>query len=42
MTRVRGLEKLSGGKFSYPEIGRFFGKDHTSVMYGVRKLAERG
>ena len=25
-------------KLSYPEIGRIFGKHHTSVMYGVRAV----
>jgi chromosomal replication initiation ATPase DnaA len=29
------------GLFSYPTIGRFLGKDHTSVVHGVRAHAER-
>ena len=24
------------GRYSYPQIGRFFGMDHTSVIHGVR------
>jgi len=27
---------------SYPEVGRAFGRDHTSVMYAVKKLENRG
>ena len=27
---------------SYPEVGRAFGRDHTTVMYAVRKLESRG
>jgi chromosomal replication initiator protein len=23
---------------SYPEIGRFFGRDHTTILYAVRKF----
>ena len=26
---------------SYADIGRLFGRDHTSVMYGVRRIAEQ-
>ena len=28
-------------KFSFPEIGRHFGRDHTTVLYGVNKSKER-
>lgn len=28
-------------ELSFPEIGRVLGKDHTSVMSGVRKCVER-
>lgn len=28
-------------RHSFPEIGRFFGCDHTSVLYGVRHHEER-
>lgn len=24
------------GRYSYPQIGRFFGMDHTSAIHGVR------
>ena len=27
---------------SYPEVGRAFGRDHTTVYYAVRKLDNRG
>ena len=27
---------------SYPEVGRAFGRDHTSVYYAVKKLEKRG
>lgn len=27
---------------SYPEVGRAFGRDHTTVMYAVKKLDKRG
>lgn len=27
---------------SYPEVGRAFGRDHTTVMYAVKKLEKRG
>jgi chromosomal replication initiation ATPase DnaA len=34
------------GRFSYPQIGRFFNRDHSTVVHGVkvfraRSLAER-
>lgn len=25
---------------SYPDLGRAFGRDHTTVLYGVRRVAE--
>lgn len=27
--------------YSYPRIGRFFGRDHTTVVHGVRASAAR-
>lgn len=27
--------------FSYPELGRFFGRDHTSVMYALKGKKSR-
>ena len=27
---------------SYPEVGRAFGRDHTTVFYAVKKLDKRG
>jgi len=27
---------------SYPEVGRAFGRDHTSVYYAIKKLDKRG
>ena len=27
---------------SYPEVGRAFGRDHTTVYYAVKKLDKRG
>lgn len=29
------------GKQSFPRIGRFIGRDHSSVLHGHRKIAER-
>lgn len=29
------------GGWSYPQIGRFFGRDHTTVLHGVREHAKR-
>lgn len=29
------------GRFSYPAIGRFFGRDHTTVLHGVRRHRDR-
>ncbi len=26
--------------YSYPQIGRFFGRDHSTVMHGVRRARE--
>jgi len=28
-------------KLTYPQIGRAFNRDHTSVMHGVKKIDER-
>lgn len=33
--------KHSGGRFSSVEIGRYINKDHTSVLSGVARIAER-
>lgn len=27
--------------FSYPEIGRFFNRDHSTVMHAIRRLEEK-
>jgi chromosomal replication initiator protein len=32
MARIRDERR-----WSYPKIGQYFGRDHTSVMHGVRK-----
>jgi chromosomal replication initiator protein len=29
------------GKFSLPQIGKFFGRDHTTVLHGIRRATER-
>ena len=29
------------GRFSYPQIARYFGKDHTTVLHAVRAHAAR-
>jgi chromosomal replication initiator protein len=29
------------GRYSYPQIGRFFGKDHTTVLHAERQYEKR-
>lgn len=29
------------GRYSHPQIGRYFGRDHTTVIYGVKAHAKR-
>lgn len=49
-TRVRGVswprQEFMGrayetGRWSYPRIGRFLSRDHTTVMHGHRRWRER-
>lgn len=35
--RIRHEVRVNNEPMSYPEIGRRFGKDHTSVIHGVRR-----
>ena len=30
------------GAYSMPQIGRFFGRDHTTVLWAIRRVKERG
>lgn len=39
--RFRQLEQDGRPVFSYPEIGSFFGRDHTTVMKGIENHALR-
>ncbi len=33
---------MATGRFSTPQVGRFFGgRDHTTIIHGVRRHAER-
>lgn len=34
--RQEAMFKMKRAGYSYSEIGRFFGRDHTTVMHGVR------
>lgn len=43
-TEARHAAMLLAGrctKWSYPEIGRFFDRDHTTVMYAKKKLEKK-
>jgi chromosomal replication initiator protein len=41
MARVRALRLADGRPPSYPQIGRWFGdRDHSTVMYGIRRFEE--
>jgi chromosomal replication initiation ATPase DnaA len=38
MAKVRQLERENGEPvFSYPQIGRMFGRDHSTAINGVRR-----
>lgn len=41
MRRLRTTEIRPGVVPSFPVIARWFGKDHTTVIYGVRRAQER-
>jgi chromosomal replication initiation ATPase DnaA len=41
MRRVREM-KWGIGHPSYPQIGEWFGRDHTTVLAGVRRADELG
>lgn len=32
------FEIYATGNFSYPQIGRFFNRDHTTVLYACRRV----
>jgi hypothetical protein len=38
--RQRAMLRLRKGGWSLPAIGRVFGRDHTTVLYGVRKMED--
>ena len=40
MWLVRQLRRDGKPAWSYPAIGRFFGRDHTTIIANVRKHAE--
>jgi len=40
--RHEAMFKMRKVGYSYSEIGRFFGRDHTTVMHGVRAHEARG
>lgn len=39
-SRLRALTMPGGQAISYPQIAAWFRRDHTTVMYGVRRLTE--
>ena len=41
MRRVRQAPTPSGAPPSFPKIGRWFNRDHATVIWGVRKAEER-
>jgi len=42
MWRARQMKWSDGSpRYSYPQIGDFLGRDHTTVIHGVRRHAER-
>lgn len=42
MWKARQMTKADGSpRFSFPQIGRFLNRDHTSVMHGVEAHAKR-
>lgn len=38
---LRTLRNSQGQRFSYPQIGRWFGRDHTTILLGERAYFER-
>ena len=38
-SKLRELRLPSGQQISYPQIGAWFRRDHTTVIYGVRRVA---
>ena len=40
MWMIRELQRNGKAAWSYPAIGRFFGRDHTTVMHCCRRHAE--
>jgi len=38
-TRMRLYAHLRGLGFSLPEVGALLGRDHTTVLYGIRRVA---
>jgi chromosomal replication initiator protein len=32
---------MAQGRFSYPQVGRFFDRDHSTVIHAVQAYAER-
>lgn len=41
MARARAIERPDGSpRYSLPMIGRVFNRDHTTVLYAVRKMAD--
>lgn len=38
--RARAMRALRAMGYSFPEIGRAFGRDHATVMHAVRKVAQ--
>jgi chromosomal replication initiation ATPase DnaA len=38
--RWRAMRRAHEDGYSLPQIGRAFNRDHTTVIYGLRKIAE--
>ena len=38
--RLRALTMPGGQPISYPQIAAWFRRDHTTIIYGVRRLSE--
>ena len=41
LPRQEAMFKMRQAGFSFPDIAHFFGRDHTTVMHGVRAHEER-
>jgi chromosomal replication initiation ATPase DnaA len=41
MRRVRNMTTLCGRRPSLPQIGKWFDRDHTSVLYAIRGAERR-